>query len=202
MFTTKKPVPAPTGTRLKGVRNPPPIHRRPPKPFLGCPTPGCPAPEVVDDDGKRVCTGCGVVVSEANIVNEVQFGESSAGAAVLQGTYVGADQSHARTTSGPFKRGEGMDSREVRDANGLSKSSNCTRVTLTSCYNSREALHQSVGCSVAHPAVHRRHGFPGLQARNVPQLCSRTPNQERRCRRTLHRLQKAETKQRHVDRLL
>ena len=38
---------------------------------------------------------------------------------MLQGTFVGADQSHARTSGGSFRRGEGMDSREIRDANGL-----------------------------------------------------------------------------------
>ena len=69
-------------------------------------------------------------MSESNIVNEVQFGETSAGAAMLQGTFVGADQSHARASGGSFKRGEGMDSREVRDANGLYSANTKSRILI------------------------------------------------------------------------
>jgi transcription factor IIIB subunit 2 len=60
-------------------------------------------------------------------VSEVQFGETATGAAILQGSFVGADQSHARSFgggaggaggSGAFKRVEGSNSREIRDAHG------------------------------------------------------------------------------------
>lgn len=117
MSSTRKP---PEMTRLKGVRNPPPIiRRRPAANARTCPNPTCTDPHVEDCDDKRVCTSCGTLVSDSNIVSEVQFGETSSGAAVVQGSYVGADQSHARSSGGgAFKRGGGMDSREIRDANG------------------------------------------------------------------------------------
>ncbi|CAI7664574.1 unnamed protein product [Penicillium glandicola] len=74
-----------------------------------CPNPGCPAPHIVDDGGVKVCTGCGTVISENNIVSEVTFGESSSGAAVVQGSFVGEDQTH---------RGGAMESREMTEQTG------------------------------------------------------------------------------------
>lgn len=88
-----------------------------PKPST-CPNPGCPAPNVVEDDGQKVCSGCGTVVSEANIVSEVTFGESASGAAVVQGTFVGEDQTHVRSHGPGFQRGGGMESREITEQNG------------------------------------------------------------------------------------
>lgn len=74
---------------------------------------------MVEEDGLYICRGCGTVVSESNIVSEVTFGETSSGAAVVQGSYVGADQSHARNSmGGNLKRAGGLDSREITDANG------------------------------------------------------------------------------------
>jgi transcription factor IIIB 90 kDa subunit len=58
------------------------------------------------------------VLSDSNIVSEVQFGETSSGAAVVQGSYIGADQTHARSLGTAFKRAGGMESRDVTDANG------------------------------------------------------------------------------------
>ena len=83
-----------------------------------CPNPGCPAPDIVEDDGQKVCSGCGTVISEANIVSEITFGEAASGAAVVQGTFVGADQSHGRSSGPGFQRGGGMESREITEANG------------------------------------------------------------------------------------
>lgn len=42
-----------------------------------------------------VCKECGVVSEDNPIVSEVTFGETSAGAAVVQGSFIGAGQSHA-----------------------------------------------------------------------------------------------------------
>lgn len=42
-----------------------------------------------------VCKACGVVSEDNPIVSEVTFGETSAGAAVVQGSFIGAGQSHA-----------------------------------------------------------------------------------------------------------
>lgn len=55
------------------------------------------------------CQNCGRVFEENPIVSEVTFGESSNGAAVVQGAFVGADQAHATFAGGP--RGNSMDSR-------------------------------------------------------------------------------------------
>ncbi|KAI9678775.1 MAG: transcription factor TFIIIB subunit brf1 [Caeruleum heppii] len=114
--------PPPTMTQYKGVRNPPPIRRNRPnaakKNPSTCPNAACPEPKIEDLGDKRVCTTCGTVVSDSNIVSEVQFGETSAGAAVVQGTYVGSDQSHARITGTKYKRAGGMESKEVSEANG------------------------------------------------------------------------------------
>ncbi|KAF9893098.1 transcription factor TFIIIB subunit brf1 [Aspergillus nanangensis] len=83
-----------------------------------CPNPGCPAPHIVEDDGQKVCSGCGTVISEANIVSEVTFGETSSGAAVVQGTFVGEDQTHVRSYGPGFQRGGAMESREITEQNG------------------------------------------------------------------------------------
>ncbi len=102
------PLPTPPPTERRPVQRLASIHsttpgRRPQQKSTAqskpntCPNPSCPAPRIVDDDDKKVCTGCGTVLSDSNIVAEITFGESSSGAAVVQGTYVGADQSHGKT---------------------------------------------------------------------------------------------------------
>lgn len=116
--------------RLDSIKNPQPRpppqaakapirkvqQRRGPK---TCPNRDCKEKDVVEEDGLYICRGCGTVVSESNIVSEVTFGETSSGAAVVQGSYVGADQSHARNSmGGNLKRAGGLDSREITDANG------------------------------------------------------------------------------------
>lgn len=112
---------APTPTPIK---RPTPIGRpQPPRPTThpktsSCPNPGCPAPHIVEDEGQKVCSGCGTVISESNIVSEVTFGESASGAAVVQGTFVGEDQTHVRSYGPGFQRGGGMESREMTEQNG------------------------------------------------------------------------------------
>jgi transcription factor IIIB subunit 2 len=64
------------------------------------------------EDG--ICMGCGTVIDDSNIVSEVQFGENSSGAAVVQGSYLGADQGGVRS-SGPGLRGMGNEG-EGREA--------------------------------------------------------------------------------------
>lgn len=108
--------------RLAGLRNPTPGRRMQPKPTnqsrtSTCPNPNCPDPRIVDDEVGKVCTGCGTIISDTNIVSEVTFGESSSGAAVVQGTYVGPDQSHGRSF-GPGFKGSSMESREATERNG------------------------------------------------------------------------------------
>ncbi|KAJ5105883.1 hypothetical protein NUU61_003230 [Penicillium alfredii] len=106
------------------IKRPQPIGRpQPPRPTThpktsNCPNPGCPAPQIVEDDGQKVCSGCGTVISEANIVSEVSFGENASGAAVVQGTFVGEDQTHVRSFGPGFQRGGAMESREMTEQNG------------------------------------------------------------------------------------
>ncbi|KAK6456079.1 transcription factor IIIB 70 kDa subunit (B-related factor) [Scheffersomyces xylosifermentans] len=67
--------------------------------------------------GDISCSRCGTVLEENPIVSEVQFGESSSGAAMVQGAMVGADQ--ARATYGG--RQNAMESREQTLSNGKRK---------------------------------------------------------------------------------
>lgn len=106
------------------IKRPQPLSRPPPaRPTTHprtttCPNPGCPAPHIVEDEGQKVCSGCGTVISEANIVSEVTFGETAAGAAIVQGTFVGEDQTHVRSYGPGFQRGGGLESREITEQNG------------------------------------------------------------------------------------
>lgn len=67
--------------------------------------------------GDVSCSRCGTVQEENPIVSEVQFGELSSGAAVVQGIMVGADQTRA-TFGG---RQNAMESREQTLQNGRKK---------------------------------------------------------------------------------
>lgn len=62
------------------------------------------------------CIGCGKVVEDVNIVAEVQFGESGNGAAVVQGSYIGADQGGARSSGPGFPRAGGGSGEEGRES--------------------------------------------------------------------------------------
>ncbi|ODV80092.1 TFIIB-domain-containing protein [Suhomyces tanzawaensis NRRL Y-17324] len=68
--------------------------------------------------GDVSCERCGTVQDENPIVSEVQFGESSLGAAMVQGAMVGADQARANYGGG---RQNAMESREQTLANGKRK---------------------------------------------------------------------------------
>ncbi|TAQ84239.1 hypothetical protein B7494_g7437 [Chlorociboria aeruginascens] len=97
---------------MKEIQAPlPPIYRnRPAKPAKrACPNKECSAPRV--EDG--VCHNCGTVVDDSNIVAEVQFGESSSGAAVVQGSFVSADQGAAKSMGPAFRRAGGSEDRET-----------------------------------------------------------------------------------------
>lgn len=84
---------------------------------LMCPTCADGTVEYQQHAGNSVCTSCGAVLEENAIVSEIMFGESSSGAAVVQGSYVGADQVRARAPQGYRSRGGG-ESREQTLANG------------------------------------------------------------------------------------
>ncbi|KAF8469133.1 cyclin-like protein [Kalaharituber pfeilii] len=80
----------------------------------------CSNPTLDDSDGQTVCTNCGSVINETHIVSEITFGEASSGAAIVQGSFVGAGETHARNT-GPFRKGGGLESREQTLANAKRK---------------------------------------------------------------------------------
>ncbi|CAN3371793.1 transcription factor IIIB 70 kDa subunit [Diutina rugosa] len=67
--------------------------------------------------GDLVCLTCGVVMDSNYIVSEVQFGESSSGAAMVQGSIVGSDQARAPIGG----RQNAMESREQTKANAKRK---------------------------------------------------------------------------------
>ncbi|KAI6045085.1 BRF1-domain-containing protein [Pisolithus marmoratus] len=66
--------------------------------------------------GNGFCVQCGTVVEENTIVSEVTFGETSTGAAIVQGAYVGQGATRARL-SGPFGNRGSNESREQTIAN-------------------------------------------------------------------------------------
>ncbi|KAL2110655.1 hypothetical protein VUR80DRAFT_913 [Thermomyces stellatus] len=83
-----------------------------------CPNKSCTKPNVVDG----TCRSCGRVADDSNIVSEIQFGETSGGAAIVQGSYIGADQAGVRTFGPTFRRSGGSsDDREksIREARQL-----------------------------------------------------------------------------------
>lgn len=78
---------------------------------LNCSNKGCKNPNV--ENG--TCLSCGAVVEENNIVAEITFGEQSNGAAMVQGSYLAADQGAVRSSGGlAFRRtaGGGSEARE------------------------------------------------------------------------------------------
>ena len=73
-----------------------------------CPNKQCDNPQI--EDG--ICHNCGTIVDDSNIVAEVQFGENSSGAAVVQGSFLGADQGTAKSLGPAFRRAGGEEGRE------------------------------------------------------------------------------------------
>ncbi|KAK8116668.1 Transcription factor TFIIB [Apiospora kogelbergensis] len=83
-----------------------------------CPNKHCPEPSAPVQDG--YCSACGREIDTSNIVSEVQFGETSTGAAMVQGSFIGADQGASRPMGPGMRRigGNLTDNREkvVREA--------------------------------------------------------------------------------------
>ncbi|RYP16804.1 hypothetical protein DL765_004917 [Monosporascus sp. GIB2] len=86
-----------------------------------CPNTQCPNPFAPISEG--FCTACGREIDSSNIVAEVTFGETSTGAAVVQGSYVGADQGTSRMAGGLSRRiggGIGDDKeRKIREGENM-----------------------------------------------------------------------------------
>ncbi|KAI1436110.1 hypothetical protein GGR50DRAFT_256326 [Xylaria sp. CBS 124048] len=86
-----------------------------------CPNPQCPNPSAPVTDG--FCSACGREIDSSNIVAEVVFGETSSGAAVVQGSYIAADQGTSRNMAPGIRRLGGLvgDNREktIREAKNM-----------------------------------------------------------------------------------
>lgn len=92
--------------------SPPTAPRPTNKDRRSCPNPRCPNPSAQVTDG--FCTACGREIDSSNIVAEVVFGETSSGAAIVQGSYVAADQGTTRNMAPGIRRLGGLvgDNRE------------------------------------------------------------------------------------------
>jgi hypothetical protein len=95
-----------------------------------CPSCGCSNPADFDDSsGNLVCTQCGTVVNDSQIVSEITFGENSAGAATVQGSFVGSNQTHA-ATGGRYRSGTSLESREQTIAEGTQRNPPALTIAL------------------------------------------------------------------------
>lgn len=116
------PRPRPPRERLSSLKDAGktrPVGALPPRQKLKRQT-CCSNPTPEDMDGVMVCTSCGNVINESHIVSEVTFGETSSGAAMVQGGFVGDEQRHANTMGASARRlgltgGEG---RSTAESNG------------------------------------------------------------------------------------
>ncbi|ORY83666.1 Brf1-like TBP-binding domain-domain-containing protein [Protomyces lactucae-debilis] len=76
-----------------------------------CPNCGSGQTESNASSGATYCTSCGTVIEENTIVSEITFGESSSGAAIVQGAFIGDGATGARI-SGPFRNQSSENSRD------------------------------------------------------------------------------------------
>ncbi|KAK7533847.1 transcription initiation factor TFIIIB, Brf1 subunit [Phyllosticta citribraziliensis] len=101
----------------------------------------CANPSPLDMDGTMVCENCGNLISESNIVSEVTFGETSGGAAMVEGGFVGNDQRHANTmgTAGRRIGLGGSEGKSTAESNGR----DAIRGLMTSMRINNEHIEQS-----------------------------------------------------------
>jgi transcription factor IIIB subunit 2 len=72
----------------------------------------CTTPDVHTADNETFCYSCGKIHAENHIVSEVTFGETSGGAAIVEGGFIHANQRHANSMGGTMRGLGGMESRE------------------------------------------------------------------------------------------
>ncbi|EOA82871.1 uncharacterized protein SETTUDRAFT_165254 [Exserohilum turcica Et28A] len=82
-----------------------------------------------------MCYNCGTIHDESQIVSEVTFGETSGGAAIVEGGFIHANQRHANSMGGTMRGLGGMESREQAAMNGKSAIQ-----ALGASLNQREAV--------------------------------------------------------------
>ncbi|KAI2629414.1 hypothetical protein GGS21DRAFT_526094 [Xylaria nigripes] len=107
--------------RSESVSSPPAAPRPGKKDRPSCPNPQCPNPSAPVTDG--FCSACGREIDSSNIVAEVVFGETSSGAAIVQGSFIAADQGTTRNMAPGIRRLGGLvgDNREktIREARNM-----------------------------------------------------------------------------------
>jgi hypothetical protein len=149
--------------------------KAPPRPARrACPNKTCSAPDVVDG----VCHNCGTIVDDSNIVSEVQFGESSNGAAVVQGSFVSADQGTAKSLGPAFRRAGGMEDRESTIREGKRASPPFLYSVLTSL---RPTHYASISRPACDPRVDYHERSPNIQTCCKQQLHPRSSHGHGRC---------------------
>ncbi|KAE8199015.1 hypothetical protein CF335_g4264 [Tilletia laevis] len=80
----------------------------------------CQSNNIVHDGDTVACGDCGSVLEQSQIVSEVTFGETSSGAATVQGSYVAAGQAGARIAGpGGFRGSSAGESRQQTLSNAL-----------------------------------------------------------------------------------
>lgn len=99
---------APRLQRLDSLKNPQPrsfssaVRKSPPPKqqrkavTKECPNPECREKDIAEEEGHLICRGCGTVVQESNFSSEVTWADNPNGAAVVQGSFLGPNQTHAR----------------------------------------------------------------------------------------------------------
>ncbi|CAN9102081.1 unnamed protein product [Alternaria alternata] len=95
----------------------------------------CSDPQIDTSDNEVMCYNCGHVHNESNIVSEVTFGETSGGAAIVEGGFIHANQRHANSMGGTMRGLGGMESREQAAMSGKNSIQ-----ALGASLNQREAV--------------------------------------------------------------
>lgn len=106
--------------RLDSIKNPQPrpAPRSNKPPTRECPNPECGQTDTgIEEDGKSICSACGTVIEELNMVSEVAYGLSTGGAPVVHGSHVGMNQSYSKRAD-VGNRNRSMTSRDVTEAQG------------------------------------------------------------------------------------
>ena len=118
--------PRPAGlARLPSKPIPRPRPTGPPQ----CTNATCDKSDIASEEGQLLCRSCGTVVAEQHITSSINFGEASNGAAVVQGSYLSADQTHVRLRGpGGSRVVGGQDTREVAEYQGISSINLITEV--------------------------------------------------------------------------
>ena len=139
-FKNPQPRPPPSLKRKKQVNQPTDASQ-----VRECPNPHCHDKDIGEEDGQVICRGCGTVISESNIVAEVQFAETSSGGHLMIGQHVGADQAFAKGNLAGLRNAGGMTGREITEANGRFSLSRAIVASIDALL--RQTLYQSNRCS-------------------------------------------------------